>query len=515
MSGLMFRRRSASLLAAGLFVAACAGTVATPPGASPSDSPSAPSAPTSTPSTGPWVSPWSTEAPSGRTPEPEWTPWPEDSPTPAPTPWPKLEQAKFAIVKGNLALAGPAADHGAAAAIRINDFGFDLLRHLDADGNLCFSPTSIAIASAMVRPGANGATATEMDAVMHDFGAPGQSSEMVALMKQLSLQTIYGDEYGYPAEPGATPVPGGNQNPLIELRIANQAFAQPGMTIKQPYLDSLSSSFGAGVGQLDFIKDPEAARLVINKWANYATRGRIPDVLQPGDVDDLTRIALANAIYLNAPWQMPFAAELTQSRTFTTSKGVKVNLPTMQGGAEVDYAAGPGYRAAAIPLSHASTLAMTVIVPDDMAAFTTNLTGTQLADISAKLAASQYIVTLWMPRFSLNSRFDLTDTLQSMGMISLFNPDTADLTGITTDPIASPLYIQKVVHQANIDVNEDGVIAAAVTVEVGGKGSAGGDETPPPRVDFHVDKPFLYLIRETQSGAILFMGRVNDASKKS
>jgi serpin B len=512
MSGRTLRRRAAALLASGLFVAACASTAATPSGASPSDSPA--TSPSSAPYFDPSIAPWRADEPS-KWPSADESMWPEESPTPVPTAWPKLERAVFPITKGTAALASPAADHGSAAGSNINDFGFDLLRHLNADGNLCFSPTSIAIASAMVRPGANGATATEMDAVMHGFGAPGQSSEMVALMKQLSLQTIYADGDGFPAEPGATPVPGGNQNPLIELRITNQAFAQPGMTIKQPYLDSLSSSFGAGVGQLDFIKDPEAARLVINKWANYATRGRIPDVLQPGDIDNATRIALANAIYMNAPWASPFPADLTKSRAFTTDKSVKINVPTMQGGAGVDYAAGPGYRAASMPLSYASTLSMTVIVPDDMAAFTNSLTAPQLAAISTKLAASQYIVTLWMPRFSLNTKFELADTLKSMGMTSLFDPNAADLTGITTDPIASPLYIQKVVHQANIDVNEDGVIAAAVTIEIGGKGSVGGDETPPPKVDFHVDKPFLYLIRETQSGAILFLGRVNDPSVKS
>ena len=509
MSSLVAKRRAAALLAVGLFVAACAGTAATP-GESPSGELGA------TPTESPWIAPsWLFENSSGWTPSPwpEWTdePWLEDSPTPVPTPWAQLEQAKFALLKGTAKLASPAADHGAAAGIQINDFGFDLLRRLSADGNLCFSPASIAIASAMVRPGANGATATEMDTVMHGFGAPGQSGEMVALLKQLSLQTIYADEYGGPAEPGATPVPGGNKNPLVELRIANQAFAQPGMTIKQPYLDSLSSSLGAGVGQLDFMGNPEAARLIINKWANYATRGRIPDVLQPGDVNEATRIALANAIYMNAPWAAPFDPDLTKSRPFTTNTGAKVNVPTMQGGAFVSYASGSGWRAASIPLSYASTLTVTVVVPDNMAAFTSGLTAAQLAGIDTKLDAN-YDVTLWLPRFSVNTRVELADTLQSMGMTKLFDPNLADLTGITTDPIASPLYIQKVVHQANVDVNEEGVIAAAVTIEIGGKGSAG---EPPPHVDFHVDKPFLYLIRETESGAVLFMGRVNDPSVKS
>jgi serpin B len=509
-SGLSIKRRAAALLAAGLFVAACGGAAVTPSSASPGATGSPSMWPTLSerPTDSLWISSWSLP------PEETEEPWIEDSPTPEATPWPKLEEAKFPTVKGTAMLASPAADHGAAAAVKINDFGFDLLRHLGSSGNICVSPTSVALALAMVRPGANGPTATEMDAVLHQFGRPDQSREIVALLEQLNLQTIYGDEDGYPLEPGETSPPGANPNPLIELRLANQAFAQPGMTIEQPYLDSLSSSFGAGVGQLDFIRDHEAARRTINQWANYATRGRIPEILQPDDVDDLTRIALANAIYMNVPWQTPFAPELTQSRAFTAAGGTRVNVPTMQGGTFIDYAAGPGYRAADIPLSFSSTLSYTVIVPDNMATFTAGLTATQLSGIVTRLSASEYIVTLWMPRISVNTRVDLSDTLSAMGMPTAFDADAADLTGISVDPIAVPLYLQTVVHQANIDVVEDGIIAAAVTVAVGGKGSAGG-ESPPPRVDFHVDKPFLYLVRERESGVVLFMGRVDNPAAAS
>jgi len=128
----------------------------------------------------------------------------------------------------------PADDGGVLAGTEINEFGLDLLRQLDPAGNLTVSPTSIALALAMVRPGARGATATEMDTVLHDFGTTGQASEIVALLRALKAVTDSG------------------KNPADELDVANAVFSQEGMNLEQAYLDSLSSGFGAGVGLLDF-----------------------------------------------------------------------------------------------------------------------------------------------------------------------------------------------------------------------------------------------------------------------
>jgi serpin B len=191
---------------------------------------------------------------------------------------------------GNAQLLTPADDSGALAGREINDFGIDLLRRLDSTGNLCASPTSIALALAMVRLGARGDTAAEMDAVLHSVGSNASAGEIVALLASLEQRPIY-EQSG---EISDTPFYAG-QEPLVELDVSNQVFSQPGMTLEQAYLDALSSTFGAGVGLLDFAKDPEAARLVINRWASDKTHGRIPSVLQPGDVNEFTRIALAGS----------------------------------------------------------------------------------------------------------------------------------------------------------------------------------------------------------------------------
>ncbi len=392
-------------------------------------------------------------------------------------------------------LSAPAQDGGAAAAARVNDFGFDLLRAVGSKSNACVSPTSIALALAMARAGAGGQTAVEMDAVLHDLGRAGQASEIAALIKSLRSVAVPHEQL-----PGEAPDPTlHDQDPV--LSIANQAFMQTGMPFEPAYLDQLSSGFGAGVGLLDYRSDPEAARKLINNWIAGQTKGRIPQILQPGDVDELTRFALANAIYLKAAWQDPFDPASTKPLAFTTSSGSKVTVPTMASGALRPYAVGAGYRA--VDLQYAwSNLSMTVVVPDNMASFTQTLTAAKLKAIVASERTYQLDFTL--PRFAIDLRVDLSEVLRAMGMPTAFSA-SADFSGITK---ADKLAIHKVIHQANIDVNESGTTAAAATVVTGR--SMMGPGTP--HAVFHVDKPFLYFIRDTASGAVLFMGEVANPS---
>jgi serpin B len=443
---------------------------------------------------------------------PTGSPLPTASPSPTavqtPSASPQATQPAgggYAIAMGNAPLLAPAADNGTLAGTEINDFGFDLLRRLDSQGNLCVSPASIALALAMVRPGARGQTATEMDKVLHGFGAAGQEPEIVALLKAFQDANVYDDSAWYDSHPDASPDATPDRTgvaPITELDVSNALFAQKGMGLQQAYLDSLSSGFGAGVAQLDYAADPEAARLIINKWASDATKGRIPQVLQQGDVDTSTLIELANAIYLKSGWSDPFDPTKTKPLPFTTASGKKVSVPTMATQLMLAYSHGSGYRAVDLNLN---TMNMTFIVPDDMGAFVKSLTAAKLKAIDK--ARVESIVTLTLPRFSTESRVELAQVLAAMGMPTAFS-GSADLSGISAE---RKILLATVVHQANIDVVEEGVTAAAVTV-VGGKGSAG---PPPPKVTFNIDRPFLYVIREWSTNTVLFMGRVDDPSTKS
>ena len=404
---------------------------------------------------------------------------------------------------GSAPLMSPASDQGAAAGTEINDFGLNLLRHLDAESNLCISPTSVALALAMVRPGAKGQTAAEMDSVLPALGSDADASEIAALMREFASVTQYVDRDGYPVFVPATPDPA-NPDPASELDVSDQAFVQRGLAIEPAYLDALSSRFGAGVALLDFKTNPEAARLAINKWASERTKGRIPEVLQQGQVTDATRIALANAIYLKAAWRSKFDPSLTKQAAFTTAAGTKVSVPTMAIDQTFPYTAGAGYKAVQLPYS--GDMSMTIVVPDNMASFVSGLTAAKLSKLIV-YGDQTYDVDLTLPRFSIDTRFELSNALKAMGMPTLFG-DSADLSGITTD---ERLYVSSVTHQANIDVVESGTTAAAVTVVLGA--GTGGPGEPPVKVQFHVNKPFLYFIRDYSDGAVLFMGRVDDPSK--
>ncbi len=294
---------------------------------------------------------------------------------------PSSAPGEFSIAMGQAALLAPADDGGLGAGSQINDFGFDLLRRLDSNGNLCTSPTSIALALAMVRPGARGTTASEMDKVLHSFGAESQGPEIVALIKSLQNDTFYDDTYRPSDDPAATPDLTAKE-PAVELDVSNAAFVQKGTAFQQAYLDAISSRFGAGVGLLDYRQDPEAARLTINKWASDRTKGRIPAVLQQGDVNELTRIALANAIYLKAGWQSAVRSAADHASAVHQRRGQEALRPDHGHRQSLRLRHGGRLSGSRIYPSAVARCEMTVIVPDDMASFIGGLSASKFNAIS-------------------------------------------------------------------------------------------------------------------------------------
>ncbi len=413
---------------------------------------------------------------------------------------------EFQLTMGKAKPVNPADDSGKKAGAAINAFGFDLFRQLVRQGNLCFSPASIALAVAMVQPGARGETAAQMSKVLHNLYSTSNGPELIALLKAFAQKTLYQDADGNtvwldPTTGKLTGTPAGP--PIAQLNVANQAFAQRDLSLLPAYLDALSSDFGAGLGLLDFRSDPEAARQVINKWASDHTNGLIPEILQPGDLDETTLIELANAVYFKANWDEKFDPAATKSQPFYRANGSTVAVPTMYETTLLLYAQRSGYRAVNLPYVNGAS--MTIVVPNDMGSFVASLNQAKFAALFSP--ATAYIVHLYLPRFSVRTGFDAADILARMGMPDAFNSARADLSGIDG---RRDIYLSHVIHQAVIDVNEEGTTAAAVTV-VGGKGSAGS----PPIATFHVDHPFLYFITDNASGTILFMGRVDDPIKGS
>ena len=337
----------------------------------------------------------------------------------------------------------------------------------------------------MARAGARGQTATEMDAVLHGFGTDDHAAWPAALDEALAARTgTFIDRNGEPAD--------------VTLRIANAPFADRSLTLEPAYLDALGARFGAGLRLVDFKSAPEAARGLVNGWVADQTEQRIPELLQPGTVDDRTRLALVNAVYLKAAWQFPFEEGGTSPGPFTTLTGTTVNVPLMRDMDEFGYASGTGWKAVQLPYV-GGKLAMLVIVPDDLAAFEATLDQPALAQITGALETRA--VNLALPRFATRSQLSLGDLLSALGMPTAFT-DHADFSGITTE---EPLLISAVVHQADIDVDEQGTEASAATAVLMRPASL-----PLDVVDLTVDRPFVFALRDLETGAVVFLGRIAD-----
>jgi serpin B len=394
----------------------------------------------------------------------------------------------IALARADIPRASAAPADAAAAGTAITAFGLDLYRAV-ANGktNVVLSPASIALALGMARAGARGQTAAEMDAVMHGLASDDNATWLNALDQALATRSgTFKDDSG--------------ADLAVALRIANAPFAQQGMPLEKAYLEALASRYGAGLRLVDYETATEAARKLINGWVDDQTEHRIPELLMPGVLTTETRLTLVNAIYLKAPWLTPFPADSTKPGSFTRADGSPVDVPMMATSAAMRYAAGTGWRAVEIPYIGGS-LAMTVIVPDDLATFEQALTADQVASITGGLAETQ--VSLSFPKFSIETKAELADVLAALGMPSAFD-DRADFSGITT---AEKLEISDVIHQANIDVDEKGTEAAAATAVV-----MRATAMPAEPVTLTVDRPFLFALRDVPTGAILFLGRVADPS---
>ena len=452
-------------------------------------------------------------------------------------PWIALAEAEIAgieLAKADVprAAADPAAAKTAAASI--NAFGLDLLRAMLADGtlkpdeNAVFSPTSIALALAMARAGARGETASQMDAVLHTAGWDALGPGLNALERALaSRNATWQDEYHDPP------------TRELALRIANAAFAQRGWEIEQPYLERIAATFGSGLRLLDYIADYEAARKTINAWVSDQTKKRIPELIPQGSLDELTRLVLVNAIYLKAGWELEFSKEATEPKPFTRLDGTLVKVPTMWqfGGQTIPYARGNGWQATELRYrgeDWTTPLAMTLILPEDLPAFEDRLTAAQLGRVVTALDGQRvrladewrtlpegwndcgtyaYSVSLFMPRFSAGTQATLAGVLKSLGMPLALKRGEADFSGIhVPKSYEEILYIGDVIHQANIDVDEKGTEAAAATAII--MQATGGCTGPSPAktITLRLDHPFLFFVRDLETGAVLFMGRVVDPS---
>jgi serine protease inhibitor len=393
------------------------------------------------------------------------------------------------------------------AAQATNQLGVDLYRQLaTGDGNLCISPYSIDNALAMTFVGADGETRSEMARVLHfpnGGNMPASFSALQQSLEQMSVKTekLVEDskKFGGPSEP-------------ITLNIANRLFAQKGYQFRDAFISLVKQNFGGAFEALDFAADPPLATQHINKWVADQTHDKIRDLIPADALNKLTRLVLANALYLKAPWADAFSDKTTQPELFFVRGGDPVNLPMMRKRSEhFGYARREGFTVVSLPYV-GDDLQFVVLLPDEVNGLRT-LESKLTADVLATCAKlEQRDVDLHLPKFKLQPpTIALAETFQALGMKTAFDipQGSANFDKIAPRKPNDYLYISNIFHKTFIDVDEKGTEAAAATA-VAMMRATGLAQPKPPPIEVKVDRPFVYAIQHVPSGVCLFLGRVTD-----
>lgn len=368
-------------------------------------------------------------------------------------------------------------------------FAFELYQELRSEeGNLFYSPHSISLALAMTYAGARGETAQQM------------ADTLRFLLEQEKLHAAFNWLDAELASRGEGAE--GKDGEEFRLNIVNAIWGQENYEFLADFLDVLAENYGAGLRIVDFKNETEQARLGINRWIGDQTEGRIRDLIPRGAINELTRLVLTNAIYFNAAWEHSFERRMTSNGPFYLLDGGQVTVRMMRQTESFGYIEGEGYQAVEL-LYDGRESSMVILLPETgkFEDFEKGLEAQKLSDIMSDLQHTG--VALTMPRFEFESGFSLKDALVGMGMPDAFAWQQADFSGMTGD---LDLFITDVLHKAFVSVDEAGTEAAAATGAVMAP-TAGPSE---PEVEVTIDRPFVFLIRDIETGAVLFVGRVLD-----
>src|SRR5206468_1680460 len=378
------------------------------------------------------------------------------------------------------------------AAKATNEVGVDLYRQLATGAeNLCISPYSIDSALAMTFAGTDGETRNETARVLHfpnDGGMPVSFSALQRSLEQMSAKTAElvkeSKKFGGPSEP-------------ITLSIANRLFAQKGYHFREAYLSLVKQNFGGAFEPLDFVADPATATQRINKWVADQTRDRIRDLIPGGALDKTTRLVLANALYLKAPWANEFSENVTQPEPFHVHGSASVDVPMMRKtDKRFGYAKRDGYTAVSLPYA-GDDLQFVVLLPDQvngLHALESKLSGDTLASC-AKLERRD--VDLHLPKFKLEPpTITLAEKLEALGMKTAFDKPqgSANFDKMAPRKPDDYLYISQIFHKTFIAVDEKGTEAAAATA-VAMMAATALRSPPPPPIEVKIDRAFVYAIQ--------------------
>ena len=357
-------------------------------------------------------------------------------------------------------------------------------------GNLFFSPFSIRAALAMAQAGARGKTAAQMKEVLRVSVESEPHAAFAETIERLN-----------------------SSDGMYELVVANSLWCQDGAPLEPGFLDLAARYHGGGVNVVDFRNAAEAAREAINKWVASGTRHKIQGLIPPGSLSAETSVVLANAIYFKGRWVLPFRRTATRDEPFHREVGGTVQVPLMRRQGEIRYVQAEGFQA--VDLAYMGIyLSMLVLLPDrkdGLRDLEERLSERMLGDCVTRMKSRE--VEFFLPRFEVNWGPDnLCAQLATLGMPLAFTRFQADFSGINGQkpPAEESLFFSAVLHKAYVEANEEGTEAAAATAVLVEVTASPGFHIPPRVPIFRADHPFLFAIRDRNSGAILFLGRITD-----
>jgi len=364
-----------------------------------------------------------------------------------------------------------------------NRFAIEFYRDLNArekGKNIFVSPYSISTALAMAFEGSNGNTRKQMAGVFH-FDMP--NAERQTGFAALLEKTASGAGKHY------------------KLSVANALWGQKDYHFEPAFTHDIDKFYGGGFNIVDFPGDAPATIHKINTWVEDKTAGKIVDLIHPDDINELTRLVITNAIYFKGDWALQFRKTATKEEPFHLGGGKTVQVPMMNQTGHFRFVRENGLAAIELPYVD-NDLSMITILPDgDISKKGEDISLEKIQRLRADLSSHEVDVAL--PRFKFDTRYLVGSNLSAMGMPDAFIEGLADFSAITGK---KDLYITSVIHQAMIDVNEQGSEAAAATAVVMGTKSMRIEHPE----TFRADRPFLFMIIHNATDSILFIGRVSN-----
>jgi serpin B len=359
----------------------------------------------------------------------------------------------------------------------LNNFAHNLYQKLDSTNkNSFFSPYSISTALSMAYVGARKETEKEMNKILGSTLPQEQFTQQNG-----NLLHILKDSVG--------------------LNVANKLFV--GTKILPSFQNKTKIEYQAEADKVDFSKGETAAN-AINNWVSKETNEKIKKIISKDDLDNGTKMVIANAIYFKEEWKYPFDPNKTENAPFFIEKNRATNARTMTQEKEFFYMENETLQMLELPYKN-DNLSMVILLPkkiDGLTALKNSITYEKISDWQTKLRPKKVFVKL--PKFKLETNYKLNEPLRSLGMVTAFREEDADFSGIVG--VTTSLYISNVLHKAYIDVTEKGTEASAATAVIMRSKCLGPFRMV--STIFNADHPFMFIIRENNTGLILFMGSV-------